>query len=156
MTNSHGDELKIAIKNEIKRRGIQYKEAASEIGVTRAYLGRILCKSGKLPTNNSNRLRIIARFLQVSDESVYRMLGIINQPECAEADQSLVATLAESHRRMLHNQRWHSGAPTTEEWNSMTIKQRLFVSRLFEQACYDDFQKRTSPGKQLHHRRTKT
>jgi len=154
MTNSYGDELKVAIKKEIKRRGIQYKDAAIEIGVTRAYLGRILCKSGKLPINNANRLRIIARFLRVTDEDVYRMLGIIEPNEETENDPSLTSTLADSHRRMLHHRKWRSSAPSEEEWNTMSVKQRLFISRLFEQVCFDDFQRRTSPAKQhLQHRR---
>ena len=136
-----GAKLKEAIRAEIRRRGIQYKDAAVEIGITRDYLARLMAKNGKLP-NADTRLRRIASFLNVSVESVYRMTGIIDDADCGPnppIDPTIEIELAASHKRMLQHTRWSSSAPSDQEWRSMSVKQRLFMSQLFEQARYDEY-----------------
>jgi transcriptional regulator with XRE-family HTH domain len=144
--------LKEAIKAEIARRGIQYKDAAIELGITRGYLARILCRGGKMPTRDS-RLRIFAEFLSVPVEEVYRLIGIISSSD-HHATQSIEQELEASFRRMQHNRTWAVFAPSQDEWESLPEKSKLFMSRLFEKTTYEEYLQRTTAGRG-HHRRLK-
>lgn len=147
-TSNPGLLLKSAIKAEIDRRGIQYKEAAKELGITRGYLARLMCKSGKLPSRD-HRLRKIAEFLAVPVETVYRMIGIIKASD-DQTPPNIEHELEASFRRMQHNCSWSAYVPSLDEWSNLPEKSKLFMSRMFEKISYCDYLQRTSVGRGSH------
>lgn len=120
------------------KKGDDIGDVAAELGISTTYLRAIANGSSSFANVNKQVLRKVAVYIDLPVAQTF-LLADAMEPGDFFYESSVDKELALAHVSMTAHPMWAGYAPSTEEWDAMSLRQKLFTCMLYESATSQQF-----------------
>lgn len=133
-----GARLLNVVNKAMAKRNHTIEDVSAELGISTVYLRAI--GDGKRSFSDVDRmiLRKVARYVELPVAQVFLLADTLNAADFFY-EQSLPNELSVAYDSMCSHPMWTGYAPATDEWEAMSVRNKLFIVMLYEAATNQSF-----------------